>query len=154
YLGAVREPIALSGDLLITAATSSCRIYDLSRRPPAPAKKKKSKRKAPTDEWLGTPIAALSVPRPTVLLAAQGRVWGGGKGVVFAFDLPQGNAQPTVHWQARIDGTAAHLAVSEDRLYVSTGEGKLYAFGNERRRPTQRPLKVTPLPPAGAAQVA
>ncbi|MHC4546698.1 MAG: outer membrane protein assembly factor BamB family protein [Planctomycetota bacterium] len=53
-------------------------------------------------------------------------VFAGGQGQVNAFNRENGE---TV-WSEKVDGKARGLAVANERLYVSTDEGKIYCFAS------------------------
>ncbi|MFO0845286.1 MAG: PQQ-binding-like beta-propeller repeat protein [Gemmataceae bacterium] len=156
YLGTASEPLAVAGPTLYSVVGTTCRVFDLDRRPPwepdpppDPKAKGKAKKKDRVNEnWLGQPSASFRVPRSTALLQAHGRLYGAGPGVVYAIDLPLKKGRSPLTWQAPIDGTPVHLAVTDEQLLVSTREGYVYAFGPHRVSPRRQRFRPTPLPPA------
>ena len=62
------------------------------------------------------------------LIKAGGRLYAGGKGVVSAID-PSAEGGPAVIWSAPVDGVVARIIAADDRLFVVTLGGKIYAFG-------------------------
>jgi outer membrane protein assembly factor BamB len=160
YLGPVAEPVAAAGELLYSASATACRAFDLSARPPKPPppKKadKKARRKPITEAWMGKPAASVAVSRTTALVRAGNRLFAGGEGVVFALELPLAKERSTIAWRAAIDGTVANLTFADETLYVSTRQGRLYAFGpppvaHAPGSPRVHELETTPLPPARTA---
>ncbi|NQU20232.1 MAG: PQQ-binding-like beta-propeller repeat protein [Candidatus Nealsonbacteria bacterium] len=69
------------------------------------------------------------------LIKAGGKLYAGGEGVVSAVELDE--AQPKVVWTEQIAGTAARLLAADDRLFVVTLEGHIYAFGAEKTTTTR-----------------
>ena len=87
------------------------------------------------------------------LIKAGNRLYAGGINVVSALEPGEGDV-PAVTWAADIDGTVARIIAADDRLFVVTLEGRLYAFGADPRTPetfTTKP-SVVPLPQAVATQ--
>jgi outer membrane protein assembly factor BamB len=156
FLGQVGEPAVIVGATLWSIKGTTCRAFDLDARPepepepPAKDAKARAKYRAKllTEAWLGEPTMSVKVPATTALLAAHGRLYGAGEGVVWAIDLADGRRRPGVVWQAEFDGTAAHLAASEDQLFVSTRDGELYAFGPGEEPVREHALDTVPLPAA------
>jgi outer membrane protein assembly factor BamB len=138
--------------MLYSASGTACRAFDLSARPfmPPPTTDKKTKvlRKLLTlgENWLGNPVASVPIPRATTLLHAGNRLYGGSERVVFALDLPLVKGKPALVWQAPIEGTVIHLTVSDDHLFATTRQGRVYAFGPERIRSGRFRIEETPLP--------
>jgi outer membrane protein assembly factor BamB len=157
FLGLVGEPVAATATTLFSVQGTSCRAFDLTSRPepepePTDAKAKaKARTKKASEAWLPAPLALVKVPRTTALLSAHGRLYGAGPGVVYALALPLSRAPSTIVWQTPIQGTPLHLSASEDRLLVSTREGRLYAFGPELTNPRVHPRESTPLPVSKSA---
>jgi outer membrane protein assembly factor BamB len=151
YLGSISEPAIIHEDTLFSVAGTACRAFNLSARPAPPSPKDGAKAKALLkvfslgERWLGNPAASVPVPRATCLLHAGDRVYGAGQRIVFALDLPLKKGKPSLVWQAAIEGTAMHLAVADDRLLVSTREGRVYAFGPKRVAPRHHNIETTPL---------
>ncbi len=78
-------------------------------------------------QWPKTRPATLKSAawRAQALIRAGGRLYGGSEGLVWALD-PEKDAIP---WKAEIGGVPLGLAAADGRLFVSTGEGRLYCFG-------------------------
>jgi outer membrane protein assembly factor BamB len=162
FHGQAGDALAVAGSTLYSVTGTTCRAYDLDRRPPRqpdPPPDPKTKKARRVDRlnynWLGKEeAAAVKVPASTALLAAHGRLYGAGAGVVYAVDLPLARGRPGVVWKEAIEGTAIHLAAGDERLFVSTREGRVYAFGPHRLPARRYPLRPTPLPPPSAESAA
>jgi len=63
------------------------------------------------------------------LVKVGSRLFAGGNGVVSAIRV-RGNS-PEVVWSAAIEGTASRLIAADERLFVVTLEGRIYAFGEQ-----------------------
>jgi WD40 repeat protein len=73
-----------------------------------------------------------STKAPTVeaMIEAGTRLYIGSMGQLAAIELPLVNSKdPQVSWQAKIEGTPAHLVAADDRLFAVTLEGRIYCFG-------------------------
>ncbi|MFP4250026.1 MAG: PQQ-binding-like beta-propeller repeat protein, partial [Armatimonadota bacterium] len=65
-----------------------------------------------------------------VHIRAGDRVYASGSdGLIAAIDLPDGDADARVSWQARIDGTPWSMISADDRLFVVNEEGAVFCFG-------------------------
>ncbi len=77
------------------------------------------------------------------LIKAGDRLFAGGAGVVSAIDLPYNQAaQPAASWQSKIEGTVARLVAADDKLFVVTIEGLIYAFGADPVKAQNHPYIV------------
>src|SRR5262249_31485094 len=97
---------------------------------------------------VGAPAGQVTVPRSTALLAAEGHLYGGGPGKVYALALPLEGSEAHPVSEATISGTPLHLATGGSRLFVSTREGRVYAFGAEGVKARRHKRESTPLPSA------
>jgi len=70
-----------------------------------------------------------------VHMKAGTRLYGAGVGFVAAIETGDGTDVPRVSWQADVDGTVTRMLAADDKLFVVTQEGRIYAFG---------PAKITP----------
>lgn len=70
------------------------------------------------------------------LIKAGGRLYAGGENVVSALEV-SGGGEPEVVWTRDIEGTAARIIAADDRLFVVTPEGRIYAFGAAARDPKE-----------------
>lgn len=84
-------------------------------------------------------------------LLAGGRLFGHQADHVFAIDLPTDSAAPECRWSTSIDGTPVSLVAADDKLFVSTLEGKIHCFAG--RQPSE-PSHVTQQPEPSTADEA
>jgi WD40 repeat protein len=77
--------------------------------------------------------ASNKAPMVEAMIEAGSRLYAGSVGKIAAIDLPIVNNQPADPvWEATIEGTPAHLAAADDRLFVVTLEGRIYCFGEQK----------------------
>ena len=74
---------------------------------------------------------------PYATIAAGGIEFGGGEGIVAAFDPMAPEAKPL--WSAKVDGRAYGLAAARGRLLVSTNSGAIYCFGETKEADYRSP---------------
>jgi outer membrane protein assembly factor BamB len=141
YLGQVSEPATFAGPTLFTASAGQVRSYEIGERP-TPRKVSR----LPGEGWLGTPTASVSVGRASLLVPADGRLFGATTNSVFALDLPLTPERGAPAWKAAIDGTPVHLVASGRMVLVSTREGRIYAFGPKTGAPRTHCERPTRLP--------
>ena len=80
-----------------------------------------------------------------VRIQAGNRLYATGPGTVAAIDLPEENGKPKISWQAKLDGDPVSVVAANGRLFVSTREGRLYAFGaKEITKPLRHPQPSAP----------
>jgi outer membrane protein assembly factor BamB len=72
-----------------------------------------------------------------VHIKAGPRLYCGANGVVAAVDIPAPGGKPAISWQAHVEGNPSRILAADDKLFVVTQEGAVYAFGA-----TQRPAQV------------
>jgi len=85
-----------------------------------------------------------------VHLKAGGRLYGGAEGVVAAVELPDPDGPPKTSWKAEVDGTPARMLAADDKLFVITREGAVYAFGPEKVQRRIHEIRLpTPVPGTG-----
>lgn len=70
------------------------------------------------------------------------------KSIVFAVDVPIGNNKAKLSWRTRIDGNVWSMSAANGKLFVTTLEGRMYCFGDEKVEPKYHALKTKPLPTA------
>ncbi len=68
------------------------------------------------------------------LIKSGSRLYAGGENVVSALDL-RDEGPPAVAWSSPIEGTVARILAADDRLFAVTLQGRIYAFGADRRQP-------------------
>ncbi|MGI6454340.1 MAG: PQQ-binding-like beta-propeller repeat protein [bacterium] len=73
------------------------------------------------------------------LIKAGNRLYAAGKDQVAAIDIPTANGQPKVSWKAEIEGMASRLVAADDKLFVVTLDGTIYAFGANQAEPKLYP---------------
>jgi len=71
----------------------------------------------------------VSLPLDSVHLKAGRRLYGVRGGKIVAAELAPGNAAVKKAWESDIEGKVGSMIAADDRLYVSTIEGRLYCFG-------------------------
>jgi len=64
-----------------------------------------------------------------VHIKAGPRLYAGCTGVVAAIEIPDGDGEPKVSWESKIDGTPSRMLAADHKLFVVTKEGSLYCFG-------------------------
>jgi outer membrane protein assembly factor BamB len=134
YLGPFGEHEVLTDDALYSGTNTQCEVYEFHGSLPVvetPDRKGNLVRRA---QWPPATLGTWEMPRLTALIKAGSRLYAGSAQQVAAIDLPlPPNGQPPViSWQAGIAGKPVHLAAADDRLFVSTLEGRLYCFGKDR----------------------
>ncbi len=84
-----------------------------------------------------------------VRIQSGNRLYATAAGKVAAIDIPTAGGQPRVSWQASLDGDPLTLVSANGRLFVTTREGQLYAFGAAAApKPISHPLPRRPEAPA------
>jgi outer membrane protein assembly factor BamB len=120
YLGSVGEPAVLAGDVLYAVNGPELRGLDARRsgRKPRPAD-----RKGPPPGL--TRLASVAVPAVGALAVGGDWLYVGSGREVFATPLPIQNGRLPRVWQSALDGTPDWLVADDERLVVSTHEGRL-----------------------------
>lgn len=149
HLGPVSEPADLNGPTLYSVSGTKCRAFYVGPR--SEDRLPKNAKKIPGEGWLCEPCGQVTVPRSTALLAGEDHLYGAGPGKVYALPLPLMGEEAVIS-EAVISGTPIHLAAGGGRLFVSTIEGRIYAFAEseEKAAPAHR-RETTPLPSADRA---
>lgn len=79
-------------------------------------------------------------------IKAGPRLYAGGPDQVAAIRIPQGDESPELIWSAKIQGTPHRMIAAQQRLFVVTREGRIYAFGSpEKAEPVVHRSKSTAL---------
>ncbi len=86
------------------------------------------------EKWIIDREWTLNVDGRGDLIKAGRRLYAGGKNVVSAIDIPSGGGEPFVSWKVEVEGTASRIIAADDRLFVVTLEGRIYAFGGRKTR--------------------
>jgi outer membrane protein assembly factor BamB len=141
YLGPVGWPAVLTPDVLYALAGREVWAYDARR----------VVRKGPRGTGGPPRLAAAPAPQDVECLAVGGGwLFAGVRGQVFATPLPLRDGRMPRVWQAAVDGAPAFLAADDERLLVSTREGRVYCFGPHRpagRGPHRHPWSPKPAVP-------
>ncbi len=82
-----------------------------------------------------------------VHIKAGPRLYAGSRSVVAAIDIPEQDAQPALSWETKIEGTPYRMLAADDKLFVVTGQGRIYCFGGEAVKPKTYAMKKPPLNP-------
>jgi outer membrane protein assembly factor BamB len=123
YLGPVGWPAVLTPEVLYALAGAEVRAHDARRLV----------RKGPLVTAGPARLSAAPVPNDVECLAAGGGwLFAGTRGQVFATPLPLREGRTPRVWQAAVDGVPACLVADDERLLVSTREGRIYCFGPHR----------------------
>ncbi|HID74527.1 MAG TPA: hypothetical protein EYP56_00855 [Planctomycetaceae bacterium] len=105
------------------------------------------------DKWRGELPELWRLDSPLrVYIKAGSHLYLGAAGTVAAVRLPVEGEKPQVVWQTSLQGTPHSIVAADGKLFVSTREGQIYAFGPPDG---QRPIVHRPHPawpaPTGAA---
>ncbi len=68
-----------------------------------------------------------------VHLKAGARLYCGREKVVEAIDIPAPGEEARISWRAEIQGTPRTMLAADEKLFVVTIEGRIYAFGQEQQ---------------------
>jgi len=86
-------------------------------------------------KWIIEKLWECQVDASGDLIKAGDRLYAGGKNIVSAIDIPSDYEYPRVSWRAFIEGTAERLVAADNKLFVVTLEGSIYAFGDRDIEP-------------------
>lgn len=139
YLGTVGELLSFTDEVLYHYASGDVRLLDLEASKLEVVEtvdRKGAKVKA--GKWKIQELGEIDTPRLTALIKAGSRLYAGAEGEILALDasLRDGKKSPIV-WQQAIEGTPVSLVAAEDRLFVSTLQGRLYCFGDRDDAPSE-----------------
>lgn len=129
HVGTTGEFTAGREGLLYSWSGSECQTLDVRKAAPVITSTKESKKPLKTPTWSPTRLRTTAMPRIAALIQADGRLFAGLEGQVLAFDLPLPNGPGRPSWQGRLEGRPVHLLAAEERLFVTTTQGRLYCFG-------------------------
>ena len=93
------------------------------------SKGRKSKKLTVPTMWKA-PIKA-----DTVWMKAGSRLFASKDDIVMALDLPLSGEEPKPSWEAEVEGKPHAVLAADDRLFVSTDEGRIHCFGPAEVRP-------------------
>jgi outer membrane protein assembly factor BamB len=150
-LGAAGEHTILTRDVLYCSSAGQCLAYDLRsvRKTAGTGVDRKGKKIKPTAFNMPR-LSAVAVGPVDTMIRAGMRLYAGNGNQVFAVDLPLRGGKKAISWTATIQGRAAHLAAGDQRLFVSTREGRIYCFGPASAEAKHYPLTPAALPAADA----
>ncbi len=77
----------------------------------------------------GVSAARLSEGSLTVDIKAGSRVYGRYGNAIYAADAPEGDKPAQVSWATVVEGNPTSLSAADDRLFVTTQEGKIFCYG-------------------------
>jgi outer membrane protein assembly factor BamB len=120
YLGDGSPMTVVDDQLAYTYAGGAVRVLDLKNAETAP-------------KWKVDTVGRLTFPGLTALIKAGNHLFLGTPGKVACAALPlpmDSTEQATFAWQAPVEGTPVSLVAADDRLFVSTKEGRIYCFGS------------------------
>jgi len=83
-----------------------------------------------------------------VYLKAGSRLYcsnGEGPATILAVDVPTDESEPEVTWRAKIDGEVWSMLAADEKLFVTTLEGRMYCFGSNEIEPKRHALNIKPL---------
>jgi outer membrane protein assembly factor BamB len=108
--------------------------------------KLKTGEKLDLPRWKKASPKTIDAPRIEAMIRAGSRLYAGAEKSVFAVDP----ATSRIVWTAEVEGTPLSLAAADDRIYVSTREGRVYCFGASKVEPVVHAL---PRPTPAVADV-
>ncbi|MFP6904763.1 MAG: PQQ-binding-like beta-propeller repeat protein [Verrucomicrobiota bacterium] len=129
FLGDFRRPV-LTGDTMIY--TDNGIVAEDITNPALEPRTRDPRRRRDQypDKWRTTFPQRWKLDTPLRVRIQSGtRLYATGPGTVAAIDLPAPGAQPTISWQAKVAGEPLSVVAANGRLFVTTREGRLYAFG-------------------------
>lgn len=72
----------------------------------------------------------------TNVILAGDRIYACRQGGVFALELPGGEeSEPKIVWEAETEGNPVRIIAANERLFVSSIEGRVYCFGENKQSP-------------------
>ena len=148
FLGDFRRPVLSAGTMFYTDNGIVAEDLTQVKLEPRTAEPRRKDDQYP-DKWRA------SFPRRwklstdlRVRIQAGDRLYATGPGKVAAIDLPAAGGQPRISWQASVDGEPVSVVAASGRLFVTTREGRLYAFG--AKDIAEPVVHATPSAPAGS----
>ncbi|MFC1717422.1 PQQ-binding-like beta-propeller repeat protein [Candidatus Poribacteria bacterium] len=96
---------------------------------------KKRVKIAKDKEWVLDSLWSSEVDASGDLIKAGRRLYAGGKNIVSAVSIPRFGTKTKVKWKANIQGTASRIIAADNKLFVVTLEGRIYAFGKKKVEP-------------------
>src|SRR5262249_49180195 len=133
--------------LLYSANGRELRVYNLARagRPRVVETIDKKGKKTNKVSWnLATVGDPLSLPNVETMLIADRRLFLGTTNEILALRVPLVGLGCRPFWKGSIAGTPVRMVASNDRLFVTTREGRLYCFGGPDHKRYNYPLPTNP----------
>ena len=132
YLGDFRRPVLSADTMIYTDNGIIAENITNMKLEPRTKELRRLRDKYP-DKWRVKFQRRWKFPtKLRVRIMAGNRVYATGPGMVAAIDLPQANGEPKISWQAKVEGDPVSVVAANGRLFVSTREGRLYAFGAKK----------------------
>lgn len=133
YLADVGELTAATNDVLYAARDGKLRALDLKAAEIKVLEMLDRKgAKFTAGKWTIRELELVETPKLTSLIKAGDRLYAGASNQVLALKLPlPDDEESLVVWQDEVRGTPTSLAAADDRLFVSTLEGRIYCYGAE-----------------------
>jgi outer membrane protein assembly factor BamB len=150
-LGTLGDQVVLTDDVAYGYTAGVLQAYDLrtAGRTEEVPDSKGTVAKRPV--WPPDRLGSATLPGVECLIKAGSRLYAGTAGHVLAVELPlPEEAEPTVSWEADVDGTPARLLAADDRLFAVTQEGRISCFGPGAVDPRTYPQPETLTPAADA----
>jgi len=95
----------------------------------------KEVKKVKEQKWVMDELWKFDVDASGDLIKSGKKLYAGGKNIVSAIDIPSGKESPKVSWKADIKGTVGRIITADNKLFVVTVEGNIYAFSNKKSEP-------------------
>jgi outer membrane protein assembly factor BamB len=150
-LGSLGEQVVLTDEVAYGYTAGVLQAYDLrtAGRTEEVEDSKGNPVKRPV--WPPDQLGSANLPGVECLIKAGSRLYAGTAGRVLAVELPLPDGhEPTVSWEADVEGTPARLLAADDRLFAVTREGRVLCFGPNAAEPRTYPLPEAPAPAADA----
>lgn len=142
-LAELARPAVVTGDTIYCPGKS--RDLLVSTAPAVKYSESKDKKGVKTTRasW-AAPFKSETIASPKIeaLIKAGPRIYVGAEKKVLAFESDKAPS-----WQAEVEGTPLSLVAADDRLFVSTKEGRIYCFGPEKREPVVHACRARPAGP-------
>ena len=138
-LGAFSKPVITTEAMYFNDHQTGIVAYDLTDVPLEQRKdieptEFRAKDRYP-DKWKGKVEKLWSLDsKLDVHIKAGPRLYAGGPGKVQAIEISESGSSAKVAWSSDIEGTPHRMLAADDRLFVVTREGRIFAFGHEQKK--------------------
>ena len=122
----------MGGDSIVAFDVGSIREVEYDKR--VKDQKTKEYKIVKAKKWVIDRLWECKVDSRGDLIKVGNRLYAGGQNRVSAIDIPLDGREPVVSWEAEIEGTASRIIAADDKLFVVTLEGRIYAFSGHRTR--------------------